>query len=89
MKLNKRQKEILLKWGHTNEDISQIENAISFTTYTICNGKEKRIGRKKVIELLGEKEWLSGISRSSFHWTSYRKVNDNEIYFDTSKFFRR
>ena len=86
MKLNKKEKEILLSFGHLPEDFSQIEEAISKTTY-VLNGIEK-ITIKKAKELLGTEKFLSGISRSAFHYTSERITDNGEsISFDSSKIF--
>ena len=87
MKLNKEEKEILLKFGYKQEDFAQIEYAIGKTTY-LFNGNEK-ISTKKAKELLGIEKFLSGISRSAFHYTSQRVTNNNDtISFDSSKIFK-
>ena len=89
MLMTKERKEILLGFGHPESDLPQIEEAMNcrVTHYTL-NGK--RISRKKAIDLLGEKVWLSGISRSAFHWTASRPIgNTNEyVCFDSSALFR-
>ena len=38
---------------------------------------------KKAIEILGRKEFLSGLARSTFHWDSQR----GDVSFDSSKLF--
>lgn len=86
MKLTKTDKELLIKWGHKEDDIKQIEKATTKTTYELNNEK---ISRERAIELLGREEYLSGISRSAFHWSSVRNTNNGEtVYFDSSKLFK-
>ena len=96
MKFTEEHKQILRNFGHPEEDMWQLEEATKNgnTTYTLCSAdnsvKEKRISAKKCIELLGLKGFLSGISRSAFHWSASREVDDVlSIYFDSSKLFKR
>ena len=94
MKLTKRDKEILrTKYYEDDESIEQIERATSKTVFILCDESQKaikKIGIRKVIELLGREEFLSGIDRSAFYWTSYRVTADEKygIYFDSSALFR-
>ena len=86
MKLTKKEKEILLSFGHLPEDFPQIEYAMAKTIY-ILNDNEK-ITIKKAKELLGIEKFLSGISRSAFHYTSTRITDNNDVIsFDSSKIF--
>ena len=87
MKLTNEMKDILLNWGYPQEDLEQIEEATSKTIYTYEN---KRIGQREAINLLGIETFLSGISRSAFHWTSSREVGNTGkfVSFDSSKLFR-
>ena len=80
IKLNKNDKEILKNIGYSIADISRIQYAIEKTKYTI---NDKCIFVEKVIEILGRQEFLSGISRSVFHWTAVR----GDIMFDSSMIF--
>ena len=94
MKLTNKDKEILRQFGDEEADFEQIERAIGKTTYTLQGNKngifvERKITAKKAIELLGRKNFLSGISRSAFHWSAVRETDDGrEIYFDSSRLFR-
>lgn len=90
MKLTKKEIEILYGYGYPDEDIPQIEEAISKTKYYDCDnlGHEKRISIKKAKELLGIESFLSGIARSAFHFTSFREYNDTHgIFFDSYNLF--
>lgn len=89
MKLTNRDKEILSSWGYTEKDIKQIEETIKKTVYEL-NSKEK-ISCQDAIKLIGRKAFLSGISRSAFHWSASRYTNDgnNFVSFDSSKLFGR
>ena len=87
MKLNEQDKKLLIEWGFEKYDFSQIEVAMqkSKTKY-IFHGKE--ISRELVIEILGKEEYLSGIARSAFHFTSYRRTKHGDgILFDSSRLF--
>lgn len=85
MKLNKEDKELLTKCGHSEAEINQVEEAINKTTYTM--GK-KRISATTALTVLGRENFLSGISRSAFHY-SFCRTNENgeEVSFDSSKLF--
>lgn len=85
MKLTKMDRELLIKWGYREEDLNQIEEATTKTVYEM-NGK--KISQKKALEVLGREEYLSGISRSAFHWSSARNNNGDTVYFDSSKLFK-
>ena len=90
MKLTKNDKELLIEWGHEESDFGQIERASKKTTYTEINQTtSKKVTMKRAIEILGRKSFLSGISRSAFHWTAMREGEDGNtaIYFDSSKYF--
>lgn len=86
MKLTKSEIETLNKWGYPDKDILQIEQAIKICKYWDEN--DKRVSRKKTIEMLGREEWLSGIARAAFHWDSVRGEEGNTILFDCSKLFK-
>lgn len=91
MKLSKTDQEILLRMGYLKEDFAQIEEALTKTKYSLCDSatnKEKKISCKKARELLGDETFLSGIGRSTFHWSCSRYVDDKtEIGFDSSALF--
>ena len=86
MKLTKEDKELLLKWGHRKEDLDQIEKATTKTEYELENEK---ITLTEVLQVLDRETYLSGISRSTFHWSACRQ-NDKgqQVYFDSSKLFK-
>ena len=89
--LTERRKNILRGWGYNDKEIDQIKRAMRVTKYTLeyPSGKEKRITRDAVIKLIGITEYLSGISRSAFHWSAYRTTKNEKygIYFDSSALF--
>lgn len=81
-------KELLHSWGHTERDFQQIELAMqkSKTTY---NMDGRRITRDEAQALLGRREWLSGISRSAFHYTAARQTYDGRtILFNSYALFK-
>ena len=79
---------MILSMGYEETDLQQIEevqNAIKLT-----DEKDKIIGKKKAISMIGLKEYLSGLARAAFHWTSLRETEDKKrfVYFDAYKYFR-
>ena len=88
MKLTADDKKMLLEWGHPESDFQQIEKAFqkSKTKYMLGS---MPISREEAISLLGQKQYLSGIARSAFHYTAVGETPDGQIvYFDSSNLFR-
>ena len=95
MKFTEEHKKILRDFGHPESDMWQLEEATKNgnTVYTLRSRdhsvKNRRIGTKECIELLGIKGFLSGISRSAFHWSASREIDDVlGIHFDSRKLFK-
>lgn len=72
MKLTKKDKEILKSMGYVDWDLQQVEAASNYTSYRIT-GSDKTFSEEKALELLEQKAFLSGLARSTFSGTSYRK----------------
>lgn len=97
MKLTNCEKDILTEFGHSEEDFEQIQKSMDsrYTKYKYgYNGCEKNITREKAYELLGMRKFMSGISRSAFHRSAIRFVDDNReengyVYFDSSVLFKQ
>ncbi len=90
MKLTDEDKKILLDWGHPESDFEQIQRAISKTIYELYSGsgEKQKISCEKARVVLGQKKFLSGISRSAFHYTSLRETADGRyVSFDTHRLF--
>ena len=86
MKLTSMDKELLKNWGHEDEDCNQIERATTKTTYKSDN---KKISLDEALKILGRETYLSGISRSAFHFSAYRQNEKGvAVLFDSSKLFR-
>ena len=69
MKLTSEDKKLLLEWGHRKEDLNQIAKATTKTEYELYNGSNhEKITLTEVLEILDREIYLSGISRSAFHW---------------------
>ena len=85
MTLQNKDKEQLLNWGYNPEDIPVIENAINNGMEFITlfpNGKNrKHITAEGAKRLLGTKEFLSGVGRSTFHSSAIRENNKKQVYF--------
>ena len=97
MKLSNDNKKYLKNINVPEEDFTQIEECIPYTTFKLykpIKGKYdefvRNISRKEAIEILGIKEFLSGMSRSAFHLTAVRFSLDENytVYFDSSKYFK-
>ncbi len=76
MRLADSDKECLKAWGYPEQDMKQIE--------------EGRISAEKASKLLGREAYLSGLSRSAFHWSASRDIGDsgNTVSFDSSSLFQ-
>ena len=86
MKLSTSDRKMLKSWGHTAKDLNQIEVATSLTAYEY---KGKLVCDVKARELLGDEGYLSGISRSAFHYSASRQTPDGEeVSFDSSALFK-
>lgn len=85
MRWSNEDTKLLQEWGYPQEDIDQIKRARKFVVLKV---KDKKISIDKAIEILGREDFLSGLSRASFHWTSVRKNDKGDsVYFDCSKMF--
>lgn len=89
MKLTKEDRAFLLSLGHEEYDLPQIEAALheGRTTYTLG---DKPITRAQAIQLLGRESYLSGISRSAFHYTAEQTTETGEaVGFDSYRLFQQ
>lgn len=76
--LSPSDKLTLLSWGHSIEDFEQIEDATNVGKFRNATAKRNitwQTARKK----LGEKIFLSGISRAAFHWDCSRNSEDESV----------
>lgn len=92
-KLSSRDKLILLSMGYPTSDFPQIEEAIGKTKFILVNsntGEElKNLSPIEAQRKLQQKDFLSGLGRSAFHWTSVRECSKTrEIFFDSSALFK-
>ena len=85
MRLTDSDKEYLKAWGYLEQDMKQIEEAMRKTVYKI--NQETDFRREG---LLGREAYLSGLSRSAFHWSASRDIGDsgNTVSFDSSSLFQ-
>lgn len=83
----------LKDWGEDERSIAQIDRAVTKTIYEKLifeDGQDKsvRISRLEAKQILGNEQFLSGLSRSAFHWDAVRTAeNGTKVYFDSSKLF--
>lgn len=87
MKLSNNDVIYLRGLGYTDaKSINQIEKAAGQTVYTL---EGRRISGKQAVEILGRKAFLSGISRSTFHRSAVREMEDGRmVFFDSSRLFK-
>lgn len=93
MKLTAEDKELLSDWGFPEDDFEQIEEAMKkkYTKYALLiNDKaDQPITREEAIQLLGRESYLSGITRSAFHWSSVRSNGKGKsVYFKSHDLFK-
>lgn len=91
--LSEEDRKELFSFGYPEEELPQIEEAANRSTYTVLDkdGNDIRvINVWETIDLLGRETFLSGISRSAFHWTCSREnpTTGVEIFFDSSILFK-
>ena len=87
--LSPADKLTLLSWEHPIEDFEQIEEATNVGKFRNATAKRNitwQTARKK----LGDREFLSGISRAAFHLDCSRYTEDGStcIEFDFRNYFR-
>lgn len=94
MKLTEEDKQILRSWNYTEQNIEQIKRFLGKTVYKFVddeNGTSERISATKASELLDRKDFLSGLARSTFHWTAVRELPNNEnahVFFNSGNYWR-
>lgn len=85
MTLSKKDKEQLLDWGYKPEDIPVIEDAINngmeFITLFPNGENRNHITAEGAKRVLGTKEFLSGVGRSTFHSSCIRTNGKKAVYF--------
>ena len=86
MLLSEEHKRYLKKLGNTKKDVEWIECALVMSTFKF---RGRRISAEKAIRLLGQENFLSGLSRSAFHWSAVRNTEDGErVMFDSSRLYK-
>ena len=81
MKLTDHQKEIIKSNGYTDEDCSTIEQTIISITYQLTPDLSLRVSHDVANDALGEDDYLSGITRATFHYSSCRVTNDDKRFY--------
>lgn len=90
MKLSKSDKAILQEAGYLIEDMKQIEKSTTKTKYMFVDGDiETKISLLDTMNLLGRKNYLISLGRSSFHRNTICEIEGTKscVYFDSSKLF--
>jgi hypothetical protein len=88
MKLTQKMKRIFTEFGYNEEDFAQLQSATQ-SKNTICIYCGEKITHQQAIDILGLREYLSGISRSAYHGSAYREnAHGNAVFFDSWRMFR-
>lgn len=87
--LTNGQKSKLLANGALEKDLPFIEEAANKATFVLDD--ETPINAHEALAILGENTFLSGMDRSTFHWTCVRETPDGKhtVFFDTQTFHRQ
>lgn len=84
MKLTEQDKQTLRDFGHPESDMRQLGEAARRCKYT--DEHHKRISAEKVIEKIGRRAWLAGLSRAAYHASaSQGEYGQNYVSFDCWK----
>ena len=84
MKLTEQDKIILRDFGHPESDMRQLCEAARRCKYT--DESRNRLSVDKVIEMIGRRAWLAGLSRAAYHATaSQGEYGKNYVSFDCWK----
>lgn len=87
MKITEQDKQVLRDFGHPESDMRQLCEAARRCKYE--NDKShKALKAEQVIEMIGRRAWLAGISRAAYHFTSAQSENGHYISFDCSAMFK-
>lgn len=82
---------IINELRYDRKDIPQIKAALKKTKFTQCTPRDNGviISAESARKILGDRPFLSGISRSAFHWSAVRQKDDGTIvYFNSSSLFK-
>jgi len=91
MQWNKKNIDMLRNWGYSEEDIKQIKTSGKYLKLTdITTARPKRLLQFQAKQILGEKEFISGMARAAFHFTAVRESEDGKtkVMFDCSAMFK-
>ena len=73
IKLSKKDFDILKDMGYLEEDFNQIKD-LEYKYFQVDkNLKEIQVSEKEVKKILSKQDFLSGIGRSAFHGTAFRR----------------
>ena len=78
-------KQLLLNSGYRPEDMDQIELECNVCVYERYYSRKPNqpLTRDEVIKLLGRENWLHGIGRTAFHWSTEHEKGNIRIGFDS------
>lgn len=75
------EKTMLMKSGHSKNDINEIVSSVKKTKYFLKNGQEETpLSPEEAINILGRDEWARGVARATFYGESTRwGLNDERV----------
>ena len=92
MKLTKKDKDLLIKRGYQNYELSEIESSrFKYEMFWGTNGLHSaiKVTQKQAIQMLGREDFISGIARATYHDTAVRYIKNDPsgsgIYFKNKK----
>lgn len=83
--LCKDARERFKRLGHIDKDMRQLCDAVATTKYYLNDSIQ--LTADEAYDMLGESDFMSGLSRSAFHFSSVRECNEGAIFFDSSALF--
>ncbi len=88
--LTKEDREMLLSMGYSKNDVIQINYVVARIEIRRIDGNtQQTITSKDARALLGRERFLSGLGRSSFHYTATRTTPEGiSVQFDASRVFK-
>lgn len=83
--LTEEDKKICLEAGCNEEDIDYIELEANVCEYEqeFKSRPNKKITREEAIKILGRRDWLYGIIRTSGHWNTVRDKGNKVVSFES------
>ena len=80
-KLHVEPSYIIGKFVKNEEDMQRVENMVRFKKMLFISYKRRSLSWRTAVKRVGVDEFISGISRATFHATATRGKGVNEVHF--------